>query len=62
MDFTNLSELSVLADCIPQPRPIALAFFSTEALRTFLRSAPVELEEHHEEEVPAAPPKKGAPK
>lgn len=62
MDFVNLSELSDLADCIPQPRPIALAFFSPDAFRTFLQSASVEREEHYEEEALAAHPKQGAAK
>jgi hypothetical protein len=45
MDFANLSELAVLADCTPQARPIALAFFSPEAFRTFLQSTPAEEDE-----------------
>jgi hypothetical protein len=39
MDFPSLSDWAVIADCTPQPRPIALAFFAPAALREFLKSA-----------------------
>jgi hypothetical protein len=57
MDYRNLADLAVLADCTPQPRPIAVAFFSPEALRTFLRTAPLEPVEEPDENDPPAPKK-----
>ena len=39
MDFPSLSDWAALADCTPQPRPIALAFFAPAAFREFLKSA-----------------------
>jgi hypothetical protein len=40
MDFPILSDWAALADCTPQPRPIALAFFAPAAFREFLKAVP----------------------
>ena len=45
MDFRTLGEWAALADTTPQERPIAVAFFSTTALREFLASLPAATDE-----------------
>lgn len=54
MDFPSLSDWATLADCTPQPRPIALAFFAPAALREFLKSA-LEREDNQDDDKDAGP-------
>jgi hypothetical protein len=42
--FQTLEEWSAVLDATPQPRPIAVAFFSTNALKRFLAEAMAQCE------------------